>query len=71
MYRLDIFDYNSNEVQTVIVDNTPWFVAKDVCDVLELTDVSKSLERLDEDEKMIRKLFVSSKQRDVWVINEF
>lgn len=29
----------------------PWFVAKDVCDVLELSNVGQALARLDDDEK--------------------
>lgn len=29
----------------------PWFVAKDVCDILELSNVGQALSRLDEDEK--------------------
>jgi prophage antirepressor-like protein len=32
-------------------DGEPWFVAKDVCDVLGLTNVSQALSRLDYDQK--------------------
>lgn len=32
-------------------DGEPWFVAKDVCDILELSNVGQALARLDEDEK--------------------
>jgi len=32
-------------------DNEPWFVAKDVCDVLELKNPRTSIASLDEDEK--------------------
>ena len=33
-------------------DGAPWWVAKDVCDVLELADVRSALRGLDDDEKM-------------------
>ena len=32
-------------------NNEPWFVAKDVCEILELTNVGQALMRLDDDEK--------------------
>ena len=47
-----------------------WFVAKDVCEVLELADPSMTCSRLDEDEKLVQKLFVSGQNRDVLTINE-
>jgi anti-repressor protein len=46
------------------------FVAKDICDCLGLSEVSNSLKRLDDDEKLTRKLFVSGQNRDTWVITE-
>ena len=39
------------EMRVITMDNEPWFVAKDVCDILELNNVSQALSRLDEDEK--------------------
>lgn len=38
-------------IRTVNVDNTPWFVAKDVCDILEIGNPSQALSRLEDDEK--------------------
>lgn len=34
--QLQIFNYNSKQVRTIIKDNEPWFVAKDVCEILEI-----------------------------------
>ena len=36
---------------TVLIDGEPWFVAKDVCEVLGLTDTFRAVAGLDEDEK--------------------
>ncbi|GAL87759.1 hypothetical protein MYP_4990 [Sporocytophaga myxococcoides] len=73
--QLTIFEYHNsgdfiNNVRTIEIEGQLWIIAKDVCDVLGLQDVSKSLARLDEDEKLIRKLFVSGQNRDVSLINE-
>ncbi|WP_348624656.1 phage antirepressor [Paenibacillus peoriae] len=51
MKELKPFMYGSTQVRTLTVSNEPWFVAKDVCDVLEVGNPSQSLSRLDEDEK--------------------
>lgn len=46
------FDFRGATVR-VLADEQgePWFVAKDVCDVLELTNVGEALRALDDDEK--------------------
>jgi prophage antirepressor-like protein len=50
---LQVFRYDANEIRVAMIDEdgNPWFVAKDVCDALDLTYVSKSIEDLDSDEK--------------------
>ena len=47
------FDFRGAALRTLTDENgEPWFVAKDVCDVLELSNVSQTLaRRLDDDEK--------------------
>lgn len=57
-------------VRTVMIGNMPWFVAKDVCEVLELSDVSMSVAKLGDDEKLVQKLFVSGQNRDMIIVNE-
>jgi prophage antirepressor-like protein len=69
---MKMFDFNGNIVRTVIEKRgESWWVALDVCNILGLSDVSKSLQKLDADEKLIRKLFVSGQYRNVSIINEF
>ena len=47
-----------------------WFVAKDVCACLGLSDTGRALERLRSTEKLTRILFVSGQNREVWLVNE-
>ena len=58
------------EVRTIINGDEVWFVAKDVCNALGLQDVSMTLMKLDDDEKLIQKVFVSGQHRDVATVNE-
>ena len=53
MTEIQRFDFKGAALRTLTDENgEPWFVAKDVCDVLELSNVSQTLaRRLDDDEK--------------------
>lgn len=79
--------YGGTEVRVILDENgEPWFVAKDVCTVLEYSDTEVALRKLDDDEKLIQKVFVSGdvanadtlnrksygsgQERDMWTINE-
>ena len=45
------FAYGDNLVRVIEKDGNPWWVAKDVCDVLGLGNAREALQKLDEDEK--------------------
>lgn len=51
MNSLIPFNYNSNQIRIIVKDGEPWFVAKDVCDILEISNGRDAVSRLDEDEK--------------------
>jgi anti-repressor protein len=44
------FQYQDREVRTVTVDGEPWFVAADVCAILDIANVGNALNRLDGDD---------------------
>lgn len=50
---LQKFKFNENNFRVIAKDGEPWFVAKDICTVLGLSNVSQSLAILDEDERGI------------------
>lgn len=52
------------------IKGEPWFAAKDVCDILSISNVSQTVERLDEDEKLIYTIHISGQNREVWFVNE-
>ena len=50
--EIQTFDFRGAALRTLTDEaGEPWFVAKDVCSVLELNNVSQALTRLDDDEK--------------------
>lgn len=50
---LQRFKFNENNLRVIVKDGEPWFIAKDICTVLGLSNVSQSLAILDEEEKGI------------------
>nr|WP_276798908.1 Bro-N domain-containing protein [Cloacibacillus porcorum] len=51
-------------------DGDPWWVAKDVCDVLELSNPRSTLALLDEDEKGVQNLNTLGGNQSMTIINE-
>ena len=49
--QLSTFNFESNSIRTLAINNEPWFIAKDVCDTLKISNVSDALLKLDDDEK--------------------
>ena len=49
--EIKLFNYGDNAVRTIEKDGEVWFVAKDVCDILELKNPSDALKSLDNDER--------------------
>ena len=47
------FSYEGRPVRTVMIEGEPWWVAKDVCDALDLKERRQSTRHLDEDEKRL------------------
>lgn len=51
MNQLQVFDFKNNEVRVAVIDGQPWWVAKDICDVLEISNSRDAVSRLDADER--------------------
>lgn len=66
--EIQIFNFNTAPMRT-LTDETgnPWFVAKDVCAILEISNPSDALKRLDDDE---RSRFNLGRQGETNIINE-
>jgi prophage antirepressor-like protein len=59
------------EIQTLSIKGEPWFLAKDVCEVLSYEGAPEViLRKLDEDEKLMRKIYASGQTRHTWFVNE-
>lgn len=70
----DVRVFNNKEfgdVRTVTIDGEPWFVGKDVAEILGYADPNKAIAmHVDEDDKLNDKSALSLGQRGGWLINE-
>ncbi|SDQ19566.1 ORF6C domain-containing protein [Carnobacterium viridans] len=71
MSQLQIFKFESTEIRTQLIDDDPWFVAKDVCDILDISNSRDAVGRLDDDEKATVGLTDGSQIRNYSIVNEF
>ena len=69
--ELQIFKYNDKPVRMVGTPDDPWWVLKDVCDVLDIARGARIAERLEEDE--VRQTYITDKigrSQETLIVNE-
>lgn len=74
MEQTKVTVFNNEEfgkVRTVIIDGEPWFVGKDVAEILGYVNASKALaDHVDDEDKLNNDSLSSLGQRGGWFINE-
>ena len=68
MNSIQLFTYADKDIRTTLINGGPWFVATDVCNVLDLSNPTMVIGRLDEDE---RSKFNLGRQGEGWCVNEY
>ena len=51
--QVSTFNFEHSAIRVIAINNEPWFVVKDICDTLDISNPSKAILNLDDDEKMI------------------
>ena len=71
MNGLQVFKNNEFSIKSLVIDNEPWFVGKDVAEILGYTNPSKALlDHVDKEDKLNNETLSSLGQRGGWLINE-
>lgn len=72
MNQLQIFENKEfGKIRTVEIDNEPYFVGKDVADILGYTNARKAIrDHIDEEDRLTERIVTSGQSRDMFVINE-
>ncbi|HGZ8670690.1 TPA: BRO family protein [Staphylococcus aureus] len=71
MQELQTFNFEELPVRTLEVDGEPYFIGKDVADILGYTNSRKALsDHVDEEDKLTSRIVTSGQNRNVTIINE-
>ncbi len=63
-------DFKGNAVRIIMIRDEPWFVATDVCRVLEIGNASRAVSRLDDDEKGVTTSNTLGGRQELAIVSE-
>jgi prophage antirepressor-like protein len=64
------FTFENHTVRTVVIENDPWFVAKDVGDVLGLKNIRATIQSFPKNEADVNTIYTSGQKREMLTVNE-
>ncbi|MGO5326089.1 phage antirepressor [Collinsella sp. LCP19S3_G10] len=66
-----IFNFEQNEVRTILVNDEPYFVGKDVAEILGYERADNAVRNhVDEEDKLMHRISASGQNRNMTIINE-
>lgn len=65
-----LFNYEGQTIRTEVRNGVPWFVLKDICDILEIVNNRDAYSKLDDDEKGVVFADTPGGKQDMQVVNE-
>jgi len=69
-YAIQNLNYENRELRMMEIDGEPWWVAKDVCDILDLKNSRDAVSSLEEDEKGVGNADTLGGAQNVQIVNE-
>ena len=67
----EIFNFRGQDVRTVIINNEPYFVGKDIADILGYQRADNAIRNhVDEEDKLTHRFSASGQNRNMTIINE-
>ncbi len=65
-----VFEFGANKLETITINDEPWFVAAQVCDALDIKNSRDAVALLDEDERRMSVQPTPSGRQKLWLVNE-
>lgn len=71
MNEVQLFNFENHEVRSLLINSEPWFVGKDVAEVLGYERADNAIRNhIDKEDKLMHKINASGQNRNMTIINE-
>lgn len=71
MSVIEIFNFEASAVRTKLIDEEPWFVGKDIAEILGYSEPHKAIQRhVDEEDRMKHPIPTTSGTQEMFLVNE-
>lgn len=71
MNDLKVFNFDDQEVRTLLINDDPYFVGKDITDILKYTNGRKAIrDHVDDEDKLTEQIVTAGQKREQVLINE-
>lgn len=71
MNEVQLFNFENHEVRSLLINSEPWFVGKDVAEVLGYERADNAIRNhIDKEDKLMHQISTSGQNRNMTIINE-
>lgn len=71
MNELQVFNFNENQIRTLLINNEPYFIGKDVASILGYERADNAIRNhVDNEDKLMHQIDASGQKRNMILINE-
>ncbi|QIM63164.1 antirepressor [Pasteurellaceae bacterium Orientalotternb1] len=68
--QLSAFNFENAAIRVITINNEPWFIAKDLCEALNLSNSRMALLALDDDEKGVSSTYTLGGEQELAIVSE-
>lgn len=68
--QISAFNFENAAIRVITIDNEPWFIAKDLCEALNLSNSRMALLALDDDEKGVSSTYTLGGEQELSIVSE-
>ena len=68
--EIKLFDFENQSFRVLQIENEPWFVGKDVAEILGYGDTNQAIRKHVEDDKLTRRIDGGCQKRNMTLINK-
>lgn len=68
--QLSTFKFENSSIRTIVINNEPWFIARDICEAINISNYRDAIEKLDDDEKGVALTDTLGGQQEMNIVSE-